>query len=70
MSLIIRKMQLKKHKEISVFKWLLSKGQKVNASKDVGKGNISHTVDGTRSKYYLKENSIDTPCQTRKKALP
>lgn len=43
------------HKGIAVFKWLLSKGQKANASKDVGKGNVSHTVGGTRSKNYFME---------------
>lgn len=62
MLLIIRKMQFKKYKEILVFKWLLLKGQKVNVSKDVGKGNILYIVDGIRSKYYFKENSIDIFC--------
>lgn len=41
-----------------VFKWLLSKGQKMNASEDVGEQDVSHTVGGTRSKYYFMENRI------------
>lgn len=48
------------------FQMAIIKGQKVNASKNVEKGNISHTVDGTRSKCYLKGNSIAISRQTRK----
>lgn len=54
------------HKEIAIFERLLSKGQKMNASKDVEQGNVSHTVGGTRSKDWFMENSIDlSHCKKR-----
>lgn len=67
MSLSIKKKKCSsKPQGDSHFRTAVIKGQKMNASKDAEKGNVSHTVEGTRSKDWFMGNSTElSHCKKR-----